>query len=87
MKFIETTIGRTDGFDHSILTFLLQDAAKNHWHNGVRTRAQSVLALIPDTKPKRPNLLPFDQWGEIKKIAKKNYPNDVFESKMKLKPK
>lgn len=81
MKFVETTINRTEGFDHSILTFLLQDAAKNHWHNGVKTRAEAVLALIPPVAPKRPNLLPFDQWGEIKKIAKKNYPNDVFEPK------
>ena len=81
LNFVEKTISKTDGFDYSVLTFLLQDAMKNHWNNGVRKRAEAVLALIPKTDPKKPPFLAFDKWVKLREAAAANYPSDNFEKR------
>ena len=81
LNFVEKTISRTEGYDYSILTFLLQDTAKNHWNRNVRTRAEHVLTLIPKADPKRPQVLPFDKWSKLRDIAAANYPKDKFEQR------
>ena len=81
LNFVEKTISRTEGFNHSILTFLLQDTAKNHWNRSVRTRAEHVLTLVPKTDPKRPEVLSFAKWSKLRDMAAANYPNDHFQQR------
>lgn len=81
LNFIEKTISKAEGFDHSVLTFLLQDTMKNHWHNGVKKRAEVVLEKIPKTDPRRPEFLPFDKWAKLRDTAAANYPSDSFEKR------
>ncbi|OHT11001.1 hypothetical protein TRFO_19495 [Tritrichomonas foetus] len=79
LNFISQTISRTEGFDHKVLIYLLDDTIKNHWNSKVRDKAKTVRELFPSEAQKHPpKSLPKDTWSALKDVAKKNYPNSDF---------
>jgi hypothetical protein len=82
LNFIQQTVHRTKGFDHSVLLFLLDDAIARHWNQTVKTKAQVVRALLPaDVRPTAPKCLPKDRWDQMMQAAQRNYPKDNFTGK------
>lgn len=81
LNFVQSTIDRMEGFDHSVLRYLLIDASTHHWNNSVRKKASEVLLLLPEVEPVPPPTLPVTTWNMIKKVAKENYPDSEFSAR------
>jgi hypothetical protein len=48
MTFVLQTIRRMGESDNSVLKYLLEEAAANHWCGSVRERAKAVLGMLPE---------------------------------------
>jgi hypothetical protein len=84
LNFVQQTIQLVDGFDHSVLLHLLDDAIAHHWNQTVRTKAAAVRDLLPSgVEPTPPKSLPTDTWNNIMEIAQRRYPSDSFRGPLR----
>lgn len=80
LTFIQQTIHRAEGFDHSELIYLLNDAIEHHWNHHVKRKATEVKNLLPENiTPVGPKPLPKETWSTLAETAQNNYPDTCFK--------
>jgi hypothetical protein len=85
---VQQTIRRAEGFDHSVLLHLIDEAIAHHWNQTVRTKAEVVRALLPkEVQPAPPKGLPTDAWNRLMEVAQHRYPGDTFQGPAKVRRK
>jgi hypothetical protein len=84
LNFVQQTIQRAEGFDHSVLLHLIDEAIAHHWNQTVRTKAEAVRDLLPqDMQGSPPKSLPTETWNRLMELAQHRYPGDAFQAPAK----
>jgi hypothetical protein len=76
MSFIEQTIGRMTDVDLSVLKYLVEEAAKGHWYQGVRDKAAELVKVLGAIEAVAPDQVAIDTWSSVKRMAHERYPAD-----------
>jgi hypothetical protein len=78
LSFVQQTIGEMRCADHSILRFLLEEAAKGHWSMVVKEGLKEVLPMLPPVEPSASKVLQINAWNGIREMARVLYPRIDF---------